>query len=89
MKNLGYFLLSHDLLKQSLNLPPETTIVGVLDHDRWTCRVMVTHPDISGYVKLPPGWHTTRRDPEEFELIGETTLIDWGIKENDDTQTRV
>ena len=85
MKNMGSFLLSHELLKQALFLPPETTTLGVLDHDRHTCRVLVTHPDISGYVKLRPVWHTTHRDPEEFEQIAETALEDWGIKENDDT----
>lgn len=80
MKPMGSFLLSHELLSQALHLPPETVILGVLDHDRHTCRILVTHPDIIENVKLKPVFHNTYRDPEEYEQITETKLDNWGIE---------
>ena len=87
-KHIGSFLLAHELLSQALHLPDETEILGVLDHDRHTCRVLVTHPDIpesENVTTLKPVFHTTYHDPAIIftEQIANTELKDWGIEETE------
>ena len=80
--HIGSFLLDHRLLAQFLHLPEGTEILGVLDHDRYTCRVLVTHPDIpnGSVIELKPVFHTIYHEPQEFEQIAETELESWGIE---------
>ena len=85
-KHIGSFLLAHELLAQALHLPEDTEILGVLDHDSYTCRVLVTHPDIpesENVTTLKPVFHTTYHEPAIVftEQIAITELEDWGIEE--------
>ena len=87
-KHIGSFLLSHELLSQALHLPDDTTILGVLDHDRHTCRVLVTHPDLPArgqVTELKLRFHTTYHEPAIIftEQIANTELKDWGIEETE------
>lgn len=73
----GYFLLSHELLVQALNLPSGTEIIAVDFHSLVTCKVWVGHPDLpdieevegQAYPELMPTFH--RDSDEEF-------FVDWG-----------
>ena len=73
----GYFSLSHDLLRQVLNLPDDTEIVAVEYVGRTTCAVWVEHSDIPEpkdniLTKLLPIFK--RADDATV------TMIEWNLK---------
>ena len=78
----GYFELSHDLLREVLNLPYNAKINSVSHRNSETCYVWVEHPDIPeldnsvlarvlAKGQLFPIWH--KQEPVVFE--------GWGIDE--------
>ena len=74
----GYFELSHDLLRDILNLPDNAEIDSVSHCNSKICYVWVEHPDIPDWDKsvladgyLSPTWR--RQEPVVFE--------GWGVDE--------
>ena len=70
----GYFLLSHDLLRDTLSLPDDAEIVAVEYVGRLSCGVWVEHGDIpepkdNKPAKLMPIF---KREGEQV------TMVEWG-----------
>ncbi|GAG15288.1 unnamed protein product, partial [marine sediment metagenome] len=47
----GHFLLSHDLLRDVLNLPDDAKIISVQYVSPITCKIWVEHKDISESIE--------------------------------------
>ena len=69
----GYFLLSHDLLKELMFLPNDTDILAVEYVSPITCKVWVDHEDIP----ISKEGEARELSPV-FKRNKEVEMIEWG-----------
>ena len=77
MRNVGQFLITHELLVQVLCLPEGTRIIGAEFVSSRESRIVIEHPD------LPPVYfgETPTELLPVFRHQEPTVLEDWGIIE--------